>query len=235
MRTKIFQVHSVSRASAIAVTVLCAGSASAATPGFYMAGTFGQSSANLDEFGSTRLMVPITRAWSDNTGYNILTWSNEQTDKRDQGFGIAVGYQFSPHFALEAAYIDLGKITHDVPMSVSTDGSSFSDASSKLTVGRRGPALSLVGIWPVTSVFWLDARAGAFHGKSIAKVTFGLEGESPSQEKYTDSRDSIFIGAGVNLAIGSKASIRLGYTHFSEDRMLHSQVGDISLGVRVAF
>src|SRR5688572_25880387 len=116
MRTRRFQVHGISRASAIAVAVLCAaGSASAATPGFYMAGTFGQSSANLDEFGSTRLKIPISRAWFDNTGYNILRWSNEQTDKRDQGFEIAVGYQFSPHFALETGYVDLGNITHDVP------------------------------------------------------------------------------------------------------------------------
>ena len=66
-------------------------------------------------------------------------------------------------------------------------------------------------------------------------MTFGIEGESPSREKYVDRRTSTFIGAGVNWSIWSKTGIRLGYTHFSEDTMLHSKVGNISLGVRVAF
>jgi hypothetical protein len=136
---------------------------------------------------------------------------------------------------VEGAYIDLGDIAYDVPLTVSTDGTDSYDARTTVSVGRRGPALSLVGIWPATRAISLDARAGAFFGRSAAKVTFGLEGETPSQAKYTDRETSAFFGAGVSWSIWPKTAIRLGYTHFSKDALVHHEVGRISLGVKVSF
>lgn len=131
--------------------------------------------------------------------------------------------------------MDLGKVFYDSPLEVSTDGTVFLDARSTISGARRGPALSLVSSWPAAGSVWLDARAGAFFGRSVAKVTFGLEGESPSHAKFTDRKTAIFVGAGLNWSMWEKASIRLGYTRFSKDAMIYHEVDRISLGVRVSF
>src|SRR5688572_10712466 len=80
MEKKAFQAHPKSLASATAMAVLCAaGSASAATPGFYIAGKFGQSSADMDEGSQLRLNALMGSAWSGSQ--NILMWSETELDK----------------------------------------------------------------------------------------------------------------------------------------------------------
>jgi hypothetical protein len=224
----------VALVGAVAVAVFCtAGRASAATPGFYISGKYGQTSADMAGLDSARLGILMTRPWMDD--FNILMWTDTRLDKEDQGSEIAVGYQFSPHLAVEGAYADLGNITYDVAHTVSNTGIDGSNARTRVVEGRRGPALSLVGTWPATGAIWLDAQAGAFFGRSAAKVTFGLEGDTPSQAKYTDRETSTFFGAGLNWSIWGKTAVRLGYTRFSKDALVGHEVDRFSLGVRVSF
>ncbi|MDQ2642030.1 MAG: outer membrane beta-barrel protein [Pseudomonadota bacterium] len=233
MQNKGSRMQGVAMVGASAMAVLfAAGSAGAATPGFYIAGQFGQSNSNSDTWTAVRMGQIMGNAWADSQ--NILAWSEGETDKTDQGFEISVGYQFSPNLAIEGAYIDLGNFSYDSPLEVSDDGTVFLDATSAISGRRRGPALSLVSTWPAAGSVWLDARAGVFFGRSVAKVSFGLEGESPSHAKFTDRKTAIFVGAGLNWSFLEKASIRLGYSRFGKDAMIYHEVDRISLGVRVS-
>lgn len=234
MKKKGMQGFGFALVGAIATAAFfMSGSASAAAPGFYMSGKYGQTSADMAGYDNARLGILMTRPWMDD--FNILMWTESKLDKEDQGFEIAAGYQFSSYLAIEGAYVDLGNITYDVAHTVSNTGIDGSDARTRVVEGRRGPALSLVGTWPATGAIWLDAQAGAFLGRSTAKVTYGLEGEVPSQVKYTDRETSTFFGAGMNWAIWPKTAIRLGYTRFSKDALVGHEVDRFSLGVRVSF
>jgi hypothetical protein len=222
----------LARAAAVALAGI-AGIASAASPGFYVSGSYGQSSAGMDSLDPVRLRTLMLNAWHGE-GFNIFTWSDTKLDKSDQGFEIALGYRFSPFVAVEGGYIDLGDVTYDLPVRMSTDGTDFSEGVTSIAAGRNGPALSLIGTWPATRSLSLDAHAGAFFGESTAKVTYALAGQSPSQVKSSDRKTSAFVGAGVNWSLSQKTAIRLGYTHFTRGALIHHDVSRISLGVRMA-
>src|SRR5690606_10031185 len=110
--------------------------------------------------------------------YDVLD-GESGLDKSDLGFEIALGYQLLPYLAVEAAYIDLGKAAYEAEGTVD-DGTGAVEASTDLTLGAKGPALSLVGAWPIRETLSLDARAGAFFGKSTLEVELELDGESGS-------------------------------------------------------
>src|SRR5688572_5951776 len=88
-----------------------AGGAVAATPGFYVAGTLGQSAADVSQSDEDAIDDILVAAWNQN-GFTVLA-NDSSLDKSDLGYELAVGYQISERFALEAAYIDLGEATYD--------------------------------------------------------------------------------------------------------------------------
>src|SRR5690606_28266815 len=99
----------LARAAALAL-VGTAGIANAATPDFYISGAFGQSSANLGALDEQRLKTLMANAWFSGKSVSGIHWSDTKLDRSDKGFEIAVGYQFTPHLAVEGAYIDLGDV-----------------------------------------------------------------------------------------------------------------------------
>src|SRR5690606_21199826 len=160
--------------AAVATTMLGGASmATAAVPGFYMAGTIGQSSTDVGGEEQAFMDELVVATW-ESFGFNVLEGESD-LDKSDIGFELAVGYQASPYFAVEAAYIDLGKAKYEAEGIVDNGGGPM-DASSDLTSDAKGPALSLLGMLPVSDRFSLDARVGAMLGKSKVKFTASLQG-----------------------------------------------------------
>ncbi|MFO7326136.1 MAG: outer membrane beta-barrel protein [Pseudomonadota bacterium] len=221
--------------AAVATTMLGGASmATAAVPGFYMAGTIGQSSTDVGGEEQAFMDELVVATW-ESFGFNVLDGESD-LDKSDIGFELAVGYQASPYFAVEAAYIDLGKAKYEAEGIVDNGGGPM-DASSDLTSDAKGPALSLLGMLPVSDRFSLDARVGAMLGKSKVKFTASLQGESAS-ESDSESGTTIFFGVGFTWLINERVGIRVGYTKFSDVR---SALGDefdvdrIAAGLKVSF
>ena len=100
------------RAAAVLSMIMlgATGTAAAATPGLYVTGTLGQSAADVSQSDKDSIDDVLVAAWNQN-GFTVLA-NDSSLDKSDLGYELAVGYQISERFALEAAYIDLGEATY---------------------------------------------------------------------------------------------------------------------------
>jgi len=207
------------------------GIACAATPGFYLSGSIGQSSADLDSSYQETLDEATVSAW-ESVGFDVLDGDSD-LDKSDMGFELAVGYQFSQYFAVEAAYVDFGDSTYTAE-GILSDGEQELDASTTVKAGVSGPALSLIGIWPFADRFALDARAGALFGKTKMTVGATLDTVSESQSE-SDSSTSLMFGAGISWSFSQAASVRLGYALAQDGVLDEVDVSRMSLSLRYTF
>lgn len=159
-------------------------------------------------------------------------------DRSDIGFSLSAGFRFSQYLAIEAAYLDLGRYTYEVEDEEGTVGLSF---------GSRGPALSVIGALPINDMWSLEARVGAFLGKSKlrgwAVLTFEPE-EGFELEGEGGSDASLLLGAGVVATFGGNWAVRLGYDYIDEAAAIpatedgpgiNSSAGRVSLGIRYRF
>jgi len=122
-------------------------------------------------------------------------------DGKDTGFKIFGGYQFNPHFAVELAYVDLGKASYSgnfgaVPV---TGGS----------LETWGLNVSAVGILPLSPSFELFGKIGLFGWESKARdITGGL----PFSGTADDADVSFGLGMAFNIA--KNVSIRAEWERF---------------------
>ena len=105
--------------------------------------------------------------------------------------GAAVGYQFSPFFALEAEYVDFGNFGED-------------EVEGKL----KGFGLSAVGRLPLTDSFGVYGKAGAFAS------AFDVDAFNESE---TYDEVSPFVGAGVDFRVTPALTAFAEYNRYNVD------------------
>jgi OmpA-OmpF porin, OOP family len=203
----------------------------------------GLASANPPVFG------PYLEAGGSKTHFDLEKagldyWSEvpaeaSSLDRGDTGYALAVGFRFSRFLALEAGYLDLGRTTYLVQ---------DNGAAARLELGSKGPALSLIGSWPINRVFSVEGRAGMYFsdvdlGTTIlAGALLGLgvlEGESGG------ANPGWLLGAAAAAAFGDHWSLRAGYDYFDGKAAglrhpllgteLDSRAGRWSLSLRYSF
>jgi hypothetical protein len=132
-----------------------------------------------------------------------------------------VGYQISSYFALEASYIHLGTLKY-ATSGTATSVLGNSPVAVDLNIKSRGPALALVGVLPMTDSWDLEARLGAYEGKTttLSEVTIGTS-SNPGVDTKTST--SLMAGIGTGYVIAAHWVVRLDYTHLN-------QLGEKSLG-----
>ncbi len=113
-------------------------------------------------------------------------------DADDVAFRIFGGYRFSPYFAIEVVYSDLGDFTDDV-------------VDERVTLGFKGVTPYLIGTLPIGR-FELVARFGYFVNTTEFAVESPLGNFSASE-----SNDSVVYGAGVGMMVSKHFNVRLEY------------------------
>ena len=156
-----------------------------ATTGFYAGGSVGGTSFESD----------IARG--------LLT--SGRVDTSDTGFKIFGGYEFNRNFALELAYIDLGRARYS--------GFAGSDPVVGGKVEVTGVNLSAVGSWPVAPTVDVFGKIGFLSWEDKASdVTAG----SPFSDKI-DGTDLSF-GFGASFHITRNVSARVEWERFRVDK-----------------
>jgi OOP family OmpA-OmpF porin len=122
-------------------------------------------------------------------------------DGKDTGFKIFGGYQFNPHFAVEIAYVDLGKASYS-----GNFGALPVTGGSLETWGLNASA---VGILPLHPSFELFGKIGIFGWESKARDTTG---GIPFSGKADDADVSLGLGMAFNIA--RNVSIRAEWERF---------------------
>jgi OOP family OmpA-OmpF porin len=208
-----------------------------ANSGFYVGALVGTSN------------VDVKKADWDAAALDLFTGSggtltSSSLDKRDTAFGAIVGYQFMENFAVEASYIDLGKVKADASGTIL-----IADTTTPATVTgefkTHGPTIALVGVLPFSQGWAADARVGMYYGDTETKVSGTASGTAGTATlgPITDSqsRSSFMGGLGVGYSFNDNFSLRLDYLYFDKVGIKKSDIEQtaninvIALGVRYTF
>lgn len=136
-------------------------------------------------------------------------WSapGESCDNKDIGFKLVGGYKFNPYFALEAAYVNLGKATESW-QSPSWPGN---DGSGKLKS-------SGLGVWALGSLpindFEIFGKAGIAFLKTKYNYYETYPGSDPYTESASESATSVALGIGAAYNFTPKFSARIEWERF---------------------
>jgi OOP family OmpA-OmpF porin len=222
---RIYRGITMATLAAFACAPFCAQGA-----GFYLDAGVGYSSTNgIDQQELDDMMIEV----GEDT-FDSFTLNDSSVDKSDIGFSLALGYRVSENFAVEAAYLKLGKAGYEADVTVD-DGGGPVNLDMGFNFKSSGPALSLVGIWPVGQALSLDARAGAYFAKTKASVFASAGGNSESESLDVEDDTSLLLGFGATWALSEKVGLRLGYSRFEKAVAGNADVSTVSLGVRFSF
>jgi opacity protein-like surface antigen len=212
--------------AALACAPLCAQGA-----GFYV--DAGVGSASVGGIGQQELDALIVAVGEE--AFDSFDLNDSSVDKADISFSLALGYRVTQHVAVEAAYIQLGKVGYEADVTVADGGNPPVDLTMGLDFKSSGPAVSLVGILPVGESLALDARAGAYFARTKASVfaTDGITSESDSLGSEKDT--SLLLGIGATCSLTDKFGLRLGYTRLDKAVADEGDADVFSLAARLSF
>jgi hypothetical protein len=150
-----------------------------------------------------------------------------------------VGYMLSPNVGVEASYIDLGTLKYSAAATQpSNSGTGSSPVAVNLDIRSHGPALALVGVLPMSNSWELDARAGAYEGKTITSFLSVLQ-TGTNIGTMSKTSTSLLAGFGGSLTLTSHCTVRLDYVrlqHLNEQVLGRSfNVDLLSTGVNFVF
>ena len=157
-------------------------------PGFYLGGNVGGTRSDFNNDGINNALVK--------QGFAIRSTS---TDKSDTGYKLYGGYQFTPNFALEGGYFDLGRFGYG---STTIPAGSFSGSTRV-----KGLNLDLVAMAPLSDRFSVFGRVGAAYAQS--RANFNSTGFVPVNNSNSSRNDTnLKIGIGLQYAITQALSVR---------------------------
>lgn len=196
------------RLSLLAVALVGCQFASAAEPGWYIGANIGESRADVDNKRIT------ARLLSDGFTSVNLRETEDQT-----GFKIFTGYQFSPNFAIEGGYYDLGQFSYTARM----EPWAIMTGDAKV----RGLNMDLVGFIPLGEKLSAFGRAGALYSEVKDRFRgYGPVIIDPFSTHKTEA--SWKYGAGLQYDFTDKVAMRIEAERYRIDDALNSD-GDIDL------
>lgn len=147
--------------------------------------------------------------WSDNC--SGLT----SCSKNDTSYKIFGGYNFTPNFAVEGGYTDLGKITGN-------------NGAGNVSVTANGVELAAVGKAPVGSGFGLFGKLG------LSMMQAKNSGFNGAFDNTTSTQ--LLAGVGATYAINSQVALRAEYeTRQVKFSGTKDTVGNFTVGIQASF
>lgn len=181
----------------------------AAEPGIYAGINLGRATSQIDK---TRITDELFKPG--------FTYTSRRSDTKDFGFKVYGGYQFTPYFALEAGYFDLG--SYNLDTAILPPGVLLSD------MAFRGINFDAVVTLPVTDTMSVFARAGMnkveldsdyFGSGSAAGGVYPTGKRRDTHEKF---------GVGMAYAINDAVSVRVEAERYQFEDVIRRD-GNINL------
>ena len=139
-----------------------------------------------------------------------LDTAQYQSDVRDSGVQLGLGYQFNPNFALELHYGDLGKVQLSAnnalpPLQINSE------------IETQSVALDFVASFPATEYLDLYAKIGAVHWDIDADTTLvdRLDSTRNNRSQVNANGVSAKLGLGVRFDISEKFALGLELEQFN--------------------
>lgn len=170
-----------------------------ASPAFagdiYIAGSLGRSNVDLNQ---SDLDNAVTSAGA--------TGLSSSLDKHDTGYKAQVGYQFTPNFALEGGYVDLGEGSYS---------GNYTGGNVNATIKASGFNIAALGILPINESFSVFGKLGTIRAKVEAQSNAtGPAGAATGSVRSTDWESNFGIGGTYNIS--KQLGIRAEYERFNK-------------------
>jgi OOP family OmpA-OmpF porin len=138
-------------------------------------------------------------------------WSStgSSADRAGTAWKLFGGYTFSPNLALEAAYVDLGRVDLNSTVTAvkgSAIGATPINGHFKV---NRGSYLDAIGSWPVNDSVTVFGKLGAYS----LRTELNASGNGLSTSSNTRSTDLTF-GAGLTVSLGKGLGLRGEWERF---------------------
>lgn len=212
------------RTFAAAAVLLVSGLASAQGTGWYGGVSVGQASVDLDH---------VSRDFAaevEDAGIPVVSASE---DDSHMVYKLFLGYKYTPNFAIEAGYADLGKydakVVGDVfglPLDVRGE------------VKSKAVFIDAVGMLPLTPEFSMFGKVGAAYARTKARASMEFLGERLS-DSDSDSEYVPKAGFGAEYALTKTIALRAEYERYfdvgDEDDTGESDVDFWSVGLKFGF
>ncbi|WP_157994256.1 porin family protein [Peristeroidobacter agariperforans] len=137
-------------------------------------------------------------------------------DETDAAWNVALGYRVNKFLAAELAYVDSGEaslVEHYRP----ADGPvplTLPEITRGYTVSSRGPALSVLGSWPVHEKWELFVRGGVMFVEQEVEMRTQVDSGTaivPAPIERDFSNEVATVGAGVQWSFLPRWTARLEY------------------------
>lgn len=208
--------------------LLAANPASAAIEGWYYGLSAGEAKAdvNKDYFDG------FTDFFFSAIGAPLISGSSTITDN-DTPWSILFGYQMTPWFAAEVAYVDLGSYPYRFS-GMASDAGVPTSAGLGFEVESTAITAAAVGVLPINYFLELHGRAGIAFADTKAPLFVSL-GPDSLQDDVSASTSDLFYGAGVALNLGDNWSLRADWQQYKkigdEDLTTETDIDTITLSV----
>ena len=176
-----------------AATILSVAMASAFAGDWYGVGSIGQSKTK-DSFKST---------FDSGLPAGGLTSSMDDTDT---GYKLQLGYKFTPNWAIEGGYVDLGKLNYNATYT----GPPAGNASGE--VKAHGWNVAGVGTYPLNNQFSLFGKLGVID----AKIEGSLNDTNGNGGSISKTKVKTNWGLGANYNVSKQWGLRAEWERFSK-------------------
>lgn len=212
-------------------TVASAPSAQAAQVGFYIGGQYGQTEkdtvvADFDAFAAQIY---------NNFGFTVASGSSSMDDSFN-GYGFYGGYRFTPHFAVEGGYFNLGSFKYRSRVN-GTIGGLPSAGAFNYDGETSGLTVSALGVLPLSYRWEVYGRGGALFASNTASVYYA-DVQGPARTQFSENSVDLFAGIGASLNFFEIYDLHLEFQRVFDagDKAIGEGDADtISIGISVVF
>ena len=216
-------------------------STAAVEPGFYLGVTGGHAS-----FGWTRGEIDrtLTKALGLDPAFELLATPSEldsEIDTHTSGITGLVGYRINRGIAIEAAYVDLGKLTYRA----TGTGVRFVDFnltavdySANLSTEVTGTAISILADLFPPKRWEVFLRGGLFFADSKQSSRVSTDGFIGDFGSGSERTTNALAGIGTAMHFSDRWAVRLEYERFlnvGAPALEKNDIALISLGLLVHF
>ena len=217
--------------AAVLASLLGLSAPAVADNGFYVGFDLGQGSVDADQAALDSALIDSF----EEVGLDILDGTSSVSE---DGFtyGLILGYQFLPYLAVEASYVDVGRLEYRASGIVS-DGNATGDGQYEFDAEARGPALSALGILPFADYWSVYGRVGVFFADVKYEERLTIDGAS-GRWSDSSSSENFFWGVGAGLTQAAW-TLRLEYQQYmdlgDEDIAGEADASRITIGAIYSF
>jgi OOP family OmpA-OmpF porin len=162
---------------------------------------------------------------------------SSRIDDTDSAYGFVGGYRFTPHWAVEGGYAELGSIKYrsNAP-GVGPDGPT--SATLNVDNDTSGIILSGLGILPLSYSMELYARAGVMLTTTSFQTFYKEDAGFQAAGEQSESSTDMLAGAGFSMSFLEIYDLRLEYMRVFDAGSKGFGEADldmISVGITVTF